>query len=393
MTILEEYLKKATENNWQKNELENEIKRLIKIYNKKRNTNLIIYASNFDPNLPTILEQKDYYYLKDILDAVPKGENLDIYLETPGGSVTTAEEIVKYIHSEYNKISFVICGEAKSAGTIMAMSGNEILMTKTASLGPIDTQIPSSRGLISAYDYIEWFNTKRKEAEKENKLNPVDEIIISKIIPGELNSAINELKYAEELVKEWLYKYKFKDWNKTERRNVEVTNAMKKRKASSIAHKLSDHNKWKVHSRSLKIEDLEEIGLKITNLDNDEELGLIVYKINLVCRLLFNLTNTYKYFITERQCISLNAELNSENNQTNPNIPVFIDINHTCPNCHKKNIFYAKLVDDPNIDKENIKQGKLPLPKNNIHKCECGLEIDMQNIINDIENKFGQIII
>ena len=295
MTILEEYLKKMTENNWGNVELENELKNLIKIYNKKRNTNLIIYVSNFNPSLPTVLEQKDFYYLKDILDSVPKGEDLDFYIETPGGSVTAAEEIVRYIHSEYDKVYFVICGE-----------------TKTGSLGPIDTQILSSRGLISAYDYIEWFNTKRKEAEVENKLNLVDEIIISKIIPGELNGAIHELKYAEDLVKEWLYKYKFKKWDKTETRKITVTAAMKKRKASMIAHKLSNHSKWRTHGRSLKIEDLEEVGLKIINLDNEGELGILVYKINLICRLLFNMTNTYKYFITENLCISLRAEVSSK---------------------------------------------------------------------------------
>ena len=166
MTILEEYLKKINANRWGSIELEQELKRLIKIYNEKRNTNLIIYASSFNPNLPSALEQKDFYYLKDLLDGIPKGENLDVYIETPGGSGTTAEEIVRYVHSEFNKISFVICGEAKSAGTIMAMSADEILMTKTGSLGPIDAQMISNRGVVSAYDYIEWVNSKRKDAEK-----------------------------------------------------------------------------------------------------------------------------------------------------------------------------------------------------------------------------------
>ena len=88
MTILEEYLKKINVNRWGSIELEQELKRLIKIYNEKRNTNLIIYASSFNPNLPSALEQKDFYYLKDLLDGIPKGENLDVYIETLGDSCT-----------------------------------------------------------------------------------------------------------------------------------------------------------------------------------------------------------------------------------------------------------------------------------------------------------------
>ncbi len=62
-------------------------------------------------------------------------------LETSGGSGEAAEEIVRFIHSKFDSISFVIAGQAKSAGTIMALSGHEIFMTDSGSLGPIDAQI------------------------------------------------------------------------------------------------------------------------------------------------------------------------------------------------------------------------------------------------------------
>lgn len=395
MTILEEYLKKINMNRWGSIELEQELKRLIKIYNEKRNTNLVIYASNFNPELPCALEQKDFYYLKDLLDGIPSGENLDIYIETPGGSGITAEEIVRYIHKEFNKISFVICGEAKSAGTIMAMSADEILMTKTGSLGPIDAQMPSNRGMISAYDYIEWVNAKRKDAEKDGTLNPADAVIIAQITPGELNGVVHQLKYAEDLVKEWLYNYKFKNWIKTETRGLNVTPAMKKRRASDIARKLSNHRKWRTHGRSLKIEDLESIGLKITNLDEDAELGSLVYKINLICRLLFSMSNTYKYFSTEKQSLSLSAQPNNtvQNPQNNIAIPAVIDINHACPKCGKQVTFFAKLIDDPKIDNEMIRIGKLPIPNNNNYKCECGFDFNLQGVIDNIERQVGRKII
>ena len=63
-----------------------------------------------------------------------------MYIETPGGSGETAEEVVKFLRNNFDTVSFVVSGEAKSAGTIIVLSGDEILMTETGSLGPIDAQ-------------------------------------------------------------------------------------------------------------------------------------------------------------------------------------------------------------------------------------------------------------
>ncbi len=80
------------------------------------------------------INQTDYYYLKDILrDYDAKYENADVYIETPGGSGTATEEIVKLLHNRFKNVAFVVSGEAKSAGTIMVLSGNDIIMTETKS--------------------------------------------------------------------------------------------------------------------------------------------------------------------------------------------------------------------------------------------------------------------
>ena len=67
-------------------------------------------------------------------------QRIDMYIETPGGSGETAEEVAKFLRNNFDTVSFVVCGEAKSAGTIIVLSGDEILMTETGSLGPIDAQ-------------------------------------------------------------------------------------------------------------------------------------------------------------------------------------------------------------------------------------------------------------
>jgi len=43
----------------------------------------------------------------------------------------------------------------------MVLGGDEIYMTDTDSLGPIDAQLQIGRTRISAYDYMEWINQKK----------------------------------------------------------------------------------------------------------------------------------------------------------------------------------------------------------------------------------------
>lgn len=83
------------------------------------------------------------------------GKKLVFFLETPGGSGEAAEEIAKFLHSKFDEVEFLIAGQAKSAGTILALSGDEILMTDTGCLGPIDAQQRVGRSFVSAHNYKE----------------------------------------------------------------------------------------------------------------------------------------------------------------------------------------------------------------------------------------------
>ena len=67
--------------------------------------------------------------------------SIDIILETPGGSGETAEDIVKLLRGKYQKVGVIVPGMAKSAGTLIAMAADEILMDAMSALGPIDAQI------------------------------------------------------------------------------------------------------------------------------------------------------------------------------------------------------------------------------------------------------------
>lgn len=136
-------------------DLKKELSRLRSEYNKLTERNLFIYAADFNKSKQGIdvsLMQDDFYMIQDILRESDK-KQIDIYLETPGGSGEAAEEIARFLHSKFEEVNFVIAGEAKSAGTILAMCANKIYMCSTGSLGPIDAQVRIGRSVIPAYDY------------------------------------------------------------------------------------------------------------------------------------------------------------------------------------------------------------------------------------------------
>lgn len=394
MSLINGYIEEI-KRGWGSIEFESELLRLISEYNKLRNTYLFVYAAAIGKPIPAIaLEQADFYVIRDLL-ADKKGlQRVDIYIETPGGSGETAEEIVRFLRNNFETVSFVVSGEAKSAGTIIVLSGDEILMTETGSLGPIDAQMKIGRSVISAYDYIEWVEEKREEAEKQGRLNPFDATMIAQITPGELGDVLHALKFAEELVVEWLINYKFKKWTATETRKISVTEEMKRKRAKEIAKELTDHSKWRLHGRSIKIDDLEGIGLKITRVDDNPKLAEIVYRIQTVCKLLFDTTAVFKIFATQdnkifRQAVPVGAPIRMPEK---PTVDV-AEIEQKCPKCGETYKIYAKLAPNPKIDVDFKNKGFIPFPKNAKIICKCGFEIDLLGIKNQVEIQTGRKII
>lgn len=369
---------------------EDELQRLIREYNKKQSTYLFVYAASFVKNIPEIpLNMDDYFIISDLLQST-KSKGLHFYIESPGGSAEAAEEIVECFRDKFEHVSFVISGEAKSAGTILALSGNEIYMTDSGSLGPIDAQIKIGRTVSSAYDYMEWVNLKRKEAEKFGKLNPFDATMIAQISPGELTGVNNALNFAMDLIKEWIPKYKFKDWAKTETRKIDVTEEHKKKRAEEIAKALVNHSIWRSHGRSLKIKDLGNY-LKINRIDDDPVLADIVYSIQTVIRLLFSSSNTFKIFFTADEKIVRNAVAPNQPIRL-PSLkkPDVVDLEVSCPKCGRKYPLYGKFIKNPKIDADFQAKGKINLSGLDKIACECGFTINILGIKNDIEIKMGR---
>ena len=391
-SILEDYINKGLGSI----DLKNELKRLIKLYHQHTGRYLFVYASDFNKQkhgVDVSLMQDDFYTIQDILRESDK-QTIDVYLETPGGSGETAEEIARFLHKKFHEVNFVIVGEAKSAGTILALSGDNLFMSETGSLGPIDAQVRIGRSMVSAYDYKAWVDEKKKEAQKSGRLDAFDAIMVAQISPGEINGVVNSLKFAQDLVAGWLEKYKFKNWTETETKHIPVTQEMKRKRAEEVSESLCNHMNWRSHGRSLKIEDLNSV-LKIERVDDDIKLANILYRIKTVIRLIFDTSTDFKLYFWEDITLSKTA------NPLNPNIPMpnsiakkeikvdGIEIGVVCPHCGKQH----KVQGYFDISSEDVKKLHLPvdgkIKGDNMMVCDnpgCKFTIDLKPLLNQIEN-------
>jgi len=134
---------------------------------------LLVYATAFHnpikahivaPLLTIDLSDKDGFY--EIIRNI-KSQEVDVFVHSPGGSAEATESIVKMLSKKFKKVRFIVTGAAKSAATMLALSGNSILMDSSAELGPIDPQVRVRGRFSPAGSIIEQFDRAAKELKKD----------------------------------------------------------------------------------------------------------------------------------------------------------------------------------------------------------------------------------
>jgi hypothetical protein len=201
-----------------------------------------------------------------------KRANLTIMLDTPGGIVEVVARMVDTVRFHYNEVDFIVPDRAMSAGTVFVMSGNRIFMDYFSCLGPIDPQIEKDGRLIPALSYLNQFNKLNQKAA-QGSLTSAEFALIRMIDPGELDQFEEARNLYIELLKKWLSKYKFKNWQRTEGRDIPVTSDMKERRAEEIASQLSDSQRWHSHGIGINMATLRnELNLRIEDLTDRPEL-------------------------------------------------------------------------------------------------------------------------
>jgi len=221
--------------------------------------------------------------VEELVQDPNKKEQLAILLTTNGGSAMAVERYVSIIRKHYNKVIFIVPDYAYSAGTIFCMSGDEIWMDYFSVLGPIDPQVPNKEGrYVPALGYLDKVNELIAKAQA-GKLTQAEFLILKDFDLAELRQYEQAKELTISLLKNWLVKYKFKNWSTHSSTGQPVSPNDKKKRAEEIAGKLGDNKLWKSHGRPINIEALESLKLQIKDFsDLQAERGAIRKYYNLL---------------------------------------------------------------------------------------------------------------
>jgi len=198
------------------------------------------------------------YRVRAALEQLPtKRKKLAIVLQTGGGSIEVTERIVNVVRHHYPEVIFIIPDIALSAGTVLAMSGDAIMMDYFSCLGPIDPQVEREGKLVPALSYLEQFERLVKKSAA-GALTTAELALLNKLDLAELHSFEQAKALTAELLVAWLAKYKFKNWTVTATRKIPVTPQKREERARQIADALSDHQRWRSHGRGIPIRTLQD---------------------------------------------------------------------------------------------------------------------------------------
>ncbi len=370
MGIYAEYLDKKFSGAALTRERKNQLLRIAKL----RHRHVLVISADVQ-NRFAGLSNEDLLAIRDQLSNIGSGDAIDLILETPGGSGEAAEDIVRLIRGRFSSMGVIVPGTAKSAGTILAMAGDEILMSDESGLGPIDAQITQKGKVFSAHALLQGMNQIKQEIKETGNLNRVYIPMLQNLSPGELQHARNVQDFAGELVRTWLVNYKFKDWTMHRTSGETVTEEEKQSRADEIANALSNHSRWKTHGRSIKISDLHELGLRITDFGDNHKLADTIRRYYILLRMTFE-SNIFKLFETPTSQIIRFEHVNV----MGPPVPTPVQdkanqaiVGLTCKKCNTVMKIQGNLgVQSP------LLPGHLPFPANNKLQCPtCGVAHDL----------------
>jgi hypothetical protein len=264
----------------------------IRELSEKTGRNTILYYSGWlqKPGVPgTEVNDSDKNGFMAVIYKLDRSKGLDLVLHTPGGEVAATESLIDYLRSMFgDNIRAIVPQLAMSAGTMIACACKEIVMGKHSSLGPVDPQFRGTPAhgikeeFTRAYDEI-----RRADGTIDQAKIAVWQPIIAKYPPAFVGECEKAIAWSDEIVKECLKTGMFKGDPDAEQ------------KATAIVEELGDHSLTKSHSRHLAAVRCKEIGLKIVDLEADQDLQEKVLSVHHAC--VHTLSSTPAFKIIENQ--------------------------------------------------------------------------------------------
>ena len=205
----------------------------------------------------------------DLLHDIDPGSDLDLLLQTPGGDVDQAERIVLMCRKRVRDKAFrvIVPDSAKSAGTLIAIAADEIVMGEPSELGPIDPQITiatASGELMTrpAQSILDGLQAIIDSAE--DQLSPAYFPLLDKLDPALIDFCKKALSRSEQFAERFLSAHMLSD---------------NKRKAKKVAHELNAIEKHLSHGAVIDAERAAGMGLKVRTLEPADDLWQALWRL------------------------------------------------------------------------------------------------------------------
>ena len=180
---------------------------VIKQIQHRTKGSLICYVSGSE----CAIDANDTMPFVDLLHNVPPNRDLDLLLHTTGGSINAAEKLIGIMRNRVGtaRLRIIVPDFAKSAGTLMVLGADSVVMSHMSELGPIDPQEVLFGRWQSVQNYLDAYKT-HAETLKTDCDNIAAQIMLGKLDPSTLKlceTAVNRARQAaESLLKRGMFR-------------------------------------------------------------------------------------------------------------------------------------------------------------------------------------------
>jgi len=183
-----------------------------------RNSKVLVYVTGDRRGLETIIHPEVLDFFVGHLDLIQDAPKISLYLYTRGGDTLACWSIVNLIRQFCNEFEVIVPFNCHSGGTLISLGADKIVMTKQATLGPIDPSIntplnPEIPGAPAQVRYpvsVEEINAftefVRKVSNQPKQTNEMLSLLSQKIHPLVLGKAFRTRSQIRMLAKKLLSK-------------------------------------------------------------------------------------------------------------------------------------------------------------------------------------------
>jgi serine dehydrogenase proteinase len=202
---------------------------------------------------------------------------LDLLLHTAGGDIDAAEKLMSMVRTKVGSahLRAIVPDFAKSAGTLMVLAADSVMMSNSSELGPIDPQVVSvdssgNRRAHSVQDYLDAYEQHRQTLVA----NPDDvaaRLMLGKIDPATVKRFEAALSRARSIAEKHLRQGMFRTGGPW----------------SAAAAELLDTRRWKSHGQMISWEDAKDakLGLNVEHIPPEDELWCDIWQLYCLQRL------------------------------------------------------------------------------------------------------------